>query len=127
MKLPLIFLFISLAKSEYRSDDFGAIKEAFDLDPLQAESDTQEILKSLKNSFESMQRRGSEKIIPEIPLTKILANNGEIPEKIARKVKKRGILVVRRTILPQIVHDWMADLFRYLYVHNTFPRGNEVN
>ena len=66
-------------------------------------------------------------MIPETSLEKILNNGGKIPDKIAEKVHKRGVLVVRNTIPEEEIKEMMADLVKYLYTNNGFPKNeNQV-
>ena len=54
-------------------------------------------------------------------------NGGKFPDKIADKVRKRGVVVVRNTIPEEEVKEMMADLVKYLYTNNGFPKNeNQV-
>jgi hypothetical protein len=46
---------------------------------------------------------------------------------VAQKVLKRGVLIVRKTIPEEEAKDMMADLVKYLYTNNGFPKDqNQV-
>ena len=73
-------------------------------------------------------RTKGSKIIPETTLEKIVNNGGKIPDKLAEKVRKRGVLIVRNTIPEEETKEMMADLVKYLYSNNGFPKDpNQVN
>jgi len=67
----------------------------------------------------------------QIPITsfdKIFHNGGEIPEKIAQKVRKRGVVIVRNTIPIDEISEYHSDLIKYLYNNNGFPKDdNQVS
>ena len=114
----------SSALADYKSPLWSDLKERMEV--TSAEKDIQDILKTVRKPLEAIKRKKSS-LIPETTLAKILANNGQIPDVVARKVKKRGILIVRKAVDSELIHEWMADLFRYLYVHNAFPKENQVS
>jgi hypothetical protein len=82
--------------------------------------------KRLDKELDKIRDKGN-KLIPETSWEKILNNGGNIPEKVAQKVQKRGVLIVRNTIPEPEVKDMMADLVKYLYSNNGFPKDqNQV-
>ena len=82
--------------------------------------------KKLDKELEKIRVKGN-KLIPETSWEKIMNNGGKIPEKVAQKVHKRGVLIVRNTIPESEVKDMMADLVKYLYSNNGFPKDqNQV-
>ena len=80
-----------------------------DLDVSEVEEDILEISEELRKQLGTIVKKGNT-IIPQTSLSKILKNNGRIPEAVARKVRKRGVLIVRHTIPSEQIHQWMADL-----------------
>ena len=80
-----------------------------DLDVSEVEEDILEISEELRKQLETIVKKGNT-IIPQTSLSKIMKNNGRIPEVVARKVRKRGVLIVRHTIPSEQIHQWMADL-----------------
>ncbi len=54
---------------------------------------------------------------------KIKNNGGRLPEGVAEKVKRRGVLVVKDTIPAEEIETMVADLLKYMYDNNAFPPG----
>ena len=102
-------LFVNDEDSEYESNVYKQLKELIDIDSDEADKKIQEINEELRIELDVIAKRGNT-IIPQTSLSKIIKNNGRIPETVARKVKKRGVLIVRHTIPTETIHQWMADL-----------------
>ena len=102
-------LFVNGEDSEYESNMYKQLKELMDLDVIEVEKNIQEISEELRKQFEAISKKGNA-IIPQTSLSKIIKNNGRIPETVARKVRKRGVLIVRHTIPSEEIHQWMSDL-----------------
>merc|ERR1719362_379339 len=93
--------------SEYESNAYKQLKELMDLDVSEVEKDILEISEELRKQLETIVKKGNT-IIPQTSLSKIMKNNGRIPEAVARKVRKGGVLIVRHTIPSEQIHQWMA-------------------
>ena len=103
----------------YQSQDFKELKQRLQVgDDVQAQLDRLEVM--IRKQFKH-HHRGL--LIPETSLAKIRRNGGKLPEKVARKVHKRGIIIVRDTIPKDLVHEWMAEVVRYLYANHGFPKN----
>lgn len=110
-------------ESEYYSDRFIELKDSFGLDKIVAVSTFNSIEKALRKQLDKIQAHGSQ-VIPVTHFEKIRKNGGRLPENVAKKVKKRGVLIVRNTISPELVQVWMADLVKYLWANNAFPKAS---
>ena len=95
-------------------EDF--ISEPIDLEPIKS---------AVKKQFHHLEKKG-EDIIPITSYEKIILNGGRLPENIERKLKRRGILVIRNTIPPELITHWETNILRYLYDNNAFPKKNKV-
>ena len=110
---------------EYRSESFGLAKDLLDLAPSDVDHQMVKIGSALRKKLGIILEKGNE-IIPDVSLSKIIANNGQIPERVAQKMRKRGVLIVRDVVPRETIHDWRASLVQYIYNNNAFPKGNQV-
>jgi hypothetical protein len=94
-------------ETEYYSDRYEKLKALIGVDEGQADRSMKHILKALERQLEMLHRKGDAAagVIPETTLDKILKNNGRLPENVAAKVRKRGVLIVRNTIPDSLVHE----------------------
>ena len=102
-------LFVNVEDSEYESSLYKHLKELFDLDKNNVDEDIEVITDELRSHFDVIAKKGNA-VFPQTTLSKIIKNNGRIPETVARKVKKHGVLIIRHTIPTETIHQWMADL-----------------
>ena len=102
-------LFVNEEDSEYESSVYKQLKELMDLDSDEVEKNIEEISEELRSQLDVIAKKGNT-VIPQTSLSKIIKNNGRIPDAVARKVKKRGVLIVRHTVPTETIHQWMADL-----------------
>ncbi len=115
-------------ESEYTSEDYVNLRskiEAEITDDLE-EKIWPRLVKKLQKQLDILEEEGNS-VIPETTYAKIANNGGVIPEGVAKKVKKRGVLIVRNTIPEATVHNYFTDLIKYLYVNNAIPSDNKVN
>ena len=49
-----------------------------------------------------------------------------LPEGVADKIKKRGVVIVRNTIPKEEIEEMMADLITYMYDNEVYPSENQV-
>ena len=82
--------------------------------------------KALKKQLHQLERKGSD-LIPVTSYEKIILNGGKLPENIARKLIKRGVLVIRNTLSLEMSRDWISNILKYLYDNNAFPKRNQVH
>ena len=54
---------------------------------------------------------------------RISNNGGRLPEGVAAKVRKMGVLVVKEVIPAKEIEDMMTDLVKYMYENTAFPQG----
>ena len=88
----------------------------------------QKLTTSDQNSIEQLHQfeKKGEDIIPITSYEKIFLNGGRLPENIERKLKRRGILVIKNTITVELIRHWDTNILRYLYDNNAFPKKNQV-
>ena len=95
-------------------EDF--VSEPIDIEPIKA---------AVKKQLHQFEKKG-EDIIPITSYEKIFLNGGRLPENIERKLKRRGILVIKNTITEELIRHWETNILRYLYDNNAFPKKNQV-
>ena len=64
--------------------------------------------------------------IPITSFEKIELNGGNLPDNVARKFVKRGVIIVRNSVSSNLAQSWLADILKYLYSNNAFSKLNEV-
>ena len=90
--------------------DYSEMETCKELLNIFVEENWIDVFKQSEYFSQYMEPKKGNSVIPQTTLSKIIKNNGKIPETVARKVKKRGVLIVRHTIPSETIHQWMADL-----------------
>ena len=102
---------------DYRSQLNGDLKTLLDVDSMQAQKNLEKLATIIGKKL------GKEKSsIPETTMEKILNNDGQLSERIVKKVRQKGVLIVRNTIPSNLIHLWSGDLIQYLYNNQAFPK-----
>ena len=102
---------------DYRSQLNGDLKTLLDVDSMQAQKNLEKLATIIGKKL------GKEKSsIPETTMEKILNNDGQLSERIVKKVRQKGVLIVRNTIPSNLIHEWSGDLIQYLYNNQAFPK-----
>ena len=70
----------------------------------------------------TLSERGSD-VIPVTSFKRISNNGGRLPEGVAAKVRKTGVVIVREVIPAREIEDMMTDLLKYMYENRAFPQG----
>ena len=70
----------------------------------------------------TLSERGSD-VIPVTNFKRISNNGGRLPEGVADKVRKMGVLVIREVIPAKEIEDMMTDLVKYMYENRAFPQS----
>ena len=112
-------LFSVTQELDYRSELNRNLKALLDIDSIRAQNDLSEIEKYM------VKKLRKKKPIPETTMEKILNNGGELPYRIAQKVRQKGVLIVRNTIPRNLIHSWSSDLLQYLY-NNQAKENNQT-
>ena len=72
--------------------------------------------------LKTLSERGSD-VIPVTSFKRISNNDGRLPEGVADKVRKMGVLIVRDVIPAKEIEEMMTDLLKYMYENRAFPQG----
>ena len=70
----------------------------------------------------TLSERGSD-VIPVTSFKRISNNDGRLPEGVADKVRKMGVLIIRDVIPSKEIEEMMTDLLKYMYENRAFPQG----
>lgn len=108
----------------YYSEEYVELKDTIEYDQENLISLFKKVEKKLDKQLEIISERGSE-IIPTVSYDKIRNNGGKLPEGVADKVRKRGVLIVRNVIPKEEIEDMMTDLHKYLYKNGMYPPKNK--
>ena len=84
------------------------------------------MVESLDKQIKHIQKKGSN-FIPVTSFEKIELNGGNLPDNVARKFVKRGVIIVRNSVSSNLAQSWLADILKYLYNNNAFSKLNEVS
>ena len=76
----------------------------------------------LTKHLRTLSERGSD-VIPVTSFKRISNNDGRLPEGVADKVRKMGVLIVRDVIPAKEIEEMMTDLLKYMYENRAFPQG----
>ncbi|KAI8370501.1 uncharacterized protein BYT42DRAFT_582631 [Radiomyces spectabilis] len=96
--------FIDLKKSIAPKDP-AVLQRAFD-----------RLLNHLKKEAIEIRQRGSS-VIPETDIKTIRANGGQLPESVAKEVKKRGAVVVRNIVDQALAVEYKDQIQKYIQRH----------
>ena len=115
-------------ESVFASDEYVTLK-----DKIASEGSTleiAEIFKKIENKLdkqiETLREKGN-KVIPITTFERIQNNGGRIPEGLAEKVHKRGVLIVKNTIPREEIEVFRGDLLKYLFDNDAINAGkNQV-
>ena len=83
------------------------------------------MVEALDKQIKHIQKKGSN-FIPITSFEKIELNGGNLPDNVARKFVKRGVIIVRNSVSSNLAQSWLADILKYLYNNNAFSKLNEV-
>ena len=83
------------------------------------------MVEALDKQIKHIQKKGSN-FIPVTSFERIELNGGNLPDNVARKFVKRGVIVVRNSVPSNLAQIWLADILKYLYNNNAFSKLNEV-
>ena len=83
------------------------------------------MVEALDKQIRHSQKKGSN-FIPVTSFEKIELNGGNLPDNVARKFVKRGVIIVRNSVSSDLAQTWLADILKYLYNNNAFSKLNEV-
>ena len=104
----------------YYSDEYVELKDIIEHDQENIEDVFKKVEKKLDKQLEVIKERGNE-LIPTVSFDKIRNNGGKLPEGIADKVRKRGVLIIKNVIPKQEVEDMMTELLKYMYKNEMYP------
>ena len=110
-----------LMDEQFLSNIYNTLGEDFISEPI----DLEPIKSAVKKQFHHLEKKGKD-IIPVTSYEKIILNGGRLPENIKRKLQRRGILVIKNTIPPELIKHWETNILRYLYDNNASPKKNQV-
>lgn len=114
-------------ESTFSSEEYAKLKDVIQLANDNIEKIFEQVEKRLDKQMEIIREKGSD-VVPVTTFDKIRLNGGKIPEAVADKVRKRGVLIVRNTIPKQDVEQLVAEVLTYMYNNNVFPpKDNQVH
>ncbi|KAI9310701.1 DUF1479 domain protein [Dichotomocladium elegans] len=107
--------FLELKKSIVPKDT-DVLRRAFD-----------RLLERFETEASEIRSRGPD-IVPQVSMEDIRANGGRIPEKLVPEVKKRGVVVIKNLVDPQVAAGYKESIQEYLRRHPNevagFPEDN---
>ncbi len=108
----------------FRSEEYVKLKDRIKLGIDNVEELFQRVRKRLQKQVESTMERGVN-VVPVTTYEKIRNNGGRLPEGVAEKVRRRGVVVVRDTIPREEIETMVADLLKYMYDNGAFPTSGK--
>ena len=110
----------------FYSDEYAALKDSLGLDAAAVEKAYRKVERRLERQAEMLReaaaRQGAD-LIPSTSFRRIAQNGGRLPDGIADKVRKRGVLIVRGVIPAKEIEEMMSELVKYMYENKAFPKG----
>ena len=105
---------------EYHSEEYVELKDIIQHDQENIEELFKKVEKKLEKQLEIIKERGND-VIPTVSYDKIRNNGGKLPDGVADKVRKRGVLIIRNVIPKEEIEDMMTDLQKYMYKNEMYP------
>ncbi|XP_059081236.1 uncharacterized protein YbiU-like [Tigriopus californicus] len=110
-------LFVTDGDSDHESMQYSKVKKAMQVEPDFARRLFQVVEEKLQVRLDELSIHGNS-IIPTVTMKAIEENGHRLPDDVAMKVKKHGVLVVRNTLPEEEVQQLMDDLHNYLLINN---------
>ena len=132
--MPIIALFIYCAiltairaqqeaiQTSYTSSEFEGIKDTLDLSQEEAELIFDKIVGKLHSQIKKI--RSIKYEFPETTLKKIVDNGGRLPESVARRLRKTGVVIIRKVIPQKEAFELTSSLIEYLYQNGIYPKND---
>lgn len=121
-----LFLSSDDLETDYRSQQYAEVKQSL-MAAWQADTGVEKVwdklVKRLEKRLEAVREQGSDGV-PVVQFRDIINNGGKLPDNVAKKVSKKGVVIVRGVLDKKTVTGLEAELLKYLMDNDAFL-GNE--
>ena len=83
------------------------------INPKDVEESWKRLIASFEAEIEIIQSRGPN-VVPEIDFQEIVNSNGKIPAEKVEEIKKRGCIVIRNVVSPELALQYKRDIRTYI-------------
>ncbi|XP_040565653.1 uncharacterized protein YbiU [Lepeophtheirus salmonis] len=120
--LVIILLVFKELLSTYTSDNFAKIKSSLNIS-IKNEA-WNHLIKRLEKRLDKIWAKEYNNIIPEIQFQRLLHSDGQFPESIAHKIRKRGIIVIRNVVKQSEIQEEQSSLIEYIFSNQSFDEND---
>ncbi|CAB4063331.1 unnamed protein product [Lepeophtheirus salmonis] len=120
--LVIILLVFKELLSTYTSDNFAKIKVSLNIS-IKNEA-WNHLIKRLEKRLDKIWAKEYDNIIPEIQFQRLLHSDGQFPESIAHKIRKRGIIVIRNVVKQSEIQEEQSSLIEYIFSNQSFDEND---